>query len=485
MTKKLTIVVVGGGIAGITCIESLFLEIEQNSSIAHIVLVSESHLVKRVTNLQAKGRHLESFDISQIEAEQLASEVPESVKFSVIVGSVRNINHIDQTISYQQQDHQYALLKYDVLCLCHGSRPKSLSYLHRTQEIDERILVLRDIDSFQRLKERLASCKHLALVGNGGISLELIEKVSNCEKTWIVRDKSIGAAYFDPGAAKFLLDSLSNSKSGEVHRHNARHMHTSAPLKIQNVFGPSLGPDWYQDSLAGCSDLDSSPKILYDDEVTNISYNSDEGCPLRVETLKSNHFNCDLIIAAIGVEPNKIDVTGGSLETNSTGAIIIDEEMRTSLKAIYAAGDVVSCERWTGEELWFQMPLWTQARQMGQYMAKCLIGHISNQDLAIYFNFECFTHCTRFLGQRVILLGRYNAQGLSLEKDGYEVLIRVNQGKDYVKIILRDGRIIGAVLVGESGLEETIENLIYDKIDISAIKNQLLDDTVDIEDYFD
>ena len=44
---------------------------------------------------------------------------------------------------------------------------------------------------------------------------------------------------------------------------------------------------------------------------------------------------------------------------------------------------------------------------------------------------------------------------------------------------------MGAVLIGDTGLEETFENLILNAIDVSCIGLQLLDPEVDIEDYFD
>lgn len=49
-----------------------------------------------------------------------------------------------------------------------------------------------------------------------------------------------------------------------------------------------------------------------------------------------------------------------------------------------------------------------------------------------------------------------------------------------------DGRLQGAILIGETGLEETFENLILNQLDLSEIGGaNLLDPDVDIEDYFD
>lgn len=47
------------------------------------------------------------------------------------------------------------------------------------------------------------------------------------------------------------------------------------------------------------------------------------------------------------------------------------------------------------------------------------------------------------------------------------------------------GRVIGAVLIGDTDMEETFENLILNRLDISHIEDSLLDPEVDIEDYFD
>jgi hypothetical protein len=54
---------------------------------------------------------------------------------------------------------------------------------------------------------------------------------------------------------------------------------------------------------------------------------------------------------------------------------------------------------------------------------------------------------------------------------------------EYVKVILKHGRVIGAMLIGETDLEETFENLILSQLDVSQI--DLLNPALDLEDYFD
>jgi len=55
--------------------------------------------------------------------------------------------------------------------------------------------------------------------------------------------------------------------------------------------------------------------------------------------------------------------------------------------------------------------------------------------------------------------------------------------KEFVKILIQDGQVQGAILIGETDLEETLENLILNATDVSNL--DLLNPTVDIEDYFD
>ena len=69
--------------------------------------------------------------------------------------------------------------------------------------------------------------------------------------------------------------------------------------------------------------------------------------------------------------------------------------------------------------------------------------------------------------------------------DDYEVLLRVTPKKEYIKVILKDGKMQGAILIGETDLEETFENLILNQMDLSIYGEDLLNPDIDIEDYFD
>ncbi len=296
---------------------------------------------------------------------------------------------------------------------------------------------------------------------------------------------------------------------------------------------------------------------------------------------------CDFVVAALGVLPNHRGCE--ALRLDPEGSILVNGSMQTSDPHVYAAGDCCNYQRSDehsvaqGNEApthtWMQMRLWAQARVMGLYAAQCINesqysllprGPSTRNDWA----FEMFAHCTQFFGLKVVLLGRFNGQGLGRESEsaiktvrvskskliqssarthknrgqrrsakedskragvdfsqrkrgrssgacacceeggvgplgclltgsgpsrngkegglregasrsGVEVAIRYSPGQEYIKLVLEGGRVVGALLIGETDLEETFENLILNRIDVGHLGSQLLDPERDLEDYFD
>jgi hypothetical protein len=66
-----------------------------------------------------------------------------------------------------------------------------------------------------------------------------------------------------------------------------------------------------------------------------------------------------------------------------------------------------------------------------------------------------------------------------------EIWTRVTTGKEYIKIIVFKGKVVGAMLIGDTDLEEVFENLILNKLDVSALGVNILNPNIDLEDYFD
>ena len=85
----------------------------------------------------------------------------------------------------------------------------------------------------------------------------------------------------------------------------------------------------------------------------------------------------------------------------------------------------------------------------------------------------------------MILLGLYDGQRLQDEPEEDIVMYTRATDETFVRVILLRGRLQGAVLVGETDLEEVFENLILGGIDLSPYGPEILDPEAELEDYFD
>ena len=118
---------------------------------------------------------------------------------------------------------------------------------------------------------------------------------------------------------------------------------------------------------------------------------------------------------------------------------------------------------------------------------------------------------TSSFGYKVVLLGLYNGQFLGEEyeqilkkkkmyalpndsdanmqmeklneQSRIEVMIRSTPQTEYIKCVLVDGRVCGAMIVGDTDLEETFENLMLSRVNVTGM--DLLNPDIDLEDFFD
>lgn len=485
-------VVVGGGIAGVTCIEYLASQFPS----AELALITTGPHIKAVTNFKQVSRTLEEFGVEERPFTVLEEKYPNLTFIQSAVKALHAQAHRLETIDGK-------VYGYEKLCICSGARPKLF-----TQD-NPFVLGIRDTDSAQEFQQCLSKAKRIAVIGNGGIALELVHEVERCEVVWVIKDKAIGNTFFDAGAAQFLIPSLEGNKppksvpckrpryTTEETAEGTSHTFTAEKKRCQTTpteHGSALGPDWHEGIvLQGAEQGQHRVRVEYQCEVEKILTSPDLlTSPLKPETVGSwplyivlnngKAYGCDFIVSATGVVPNTDPfLHGNNFALADDGGLRVDDQMRTSESDVYAAGDVcTAC--WKPSPLWHQMRLWTQARQMGWHAARCMAAHVLSDTIELDFCFELFSHVTKFFNYKVVLLGKFNAQGLGPD---HELLVRCTKGQEYVKVVLSGGKMVGAVLIGETDLEETFENLILNQMDLTPYGEDLLNPNIDIEDYFD
>jgi len=144
----------------------------------------------------------------------------------------------------------------------------------------------------------------------------------------------------------------------------------------------------------------------------------------------------DLVIVAVGVQPNVDLAQAGGLRINQ--GVLVNEYLQTSDPDIFAAGDVVeTADVVTGESI--VSGLWTNAVEMGRIAGKNMAGGKAEYSGAfgVLNSFELANIPT-------ISVGMINPP----DKEGYEVYSS-RRGDSYRKLVLRQGVLMGAVVVGE------------------------------------
>ncbi|CAD7696939.1 unnamed protein product [Ostreobium quekettii] len=486
-------VVLGGGIAGVCCAEELCRLLPDDD----VTIVSASAVLKGVENVVHLTRNIEEFLVVERDLHTLPYK-----NLRVVQGTAKSLDTQAKVLALASGEN----VSYDQLCICVGARPKVLGS-------SDYVLTLRDTQSVEDLCTRLAGARRVVVVGNGGIALETIQGLGGMEVIWVLKHGHIGDAFFDIDAAQFLLDELRKGRSGQQGSCIGKQMSEDdqdagkgrgAPEQERPVQGPgpaagsarqgwprvphghAVGPKWTSalPSRAAAPQVTLEPNAI----VGSIRQPADARSPwpVEVELTSGRSYGADLVVCAIGVEP-VTDWLPAEIERAGDGGLVVDREMRTSADGVWAAGDVCSAG-WAAEESqqWFQMRLWTQARVMGAYAGRCMAGMAD--ELQCGFNFELFTHVTRFFGKKVILLGLYNGQKLEGErKEDLIAYSRATEGDDssFVRVVLLRGRMQGAVLIGDTGLEEAFENVILDGIDLSQFGPRILDPDIEFDHIFD
>lgn len=464
-----TFLIVGGGVAGVSCAEALV----HHSTGEKIILLSESPLIKAVTNLIPVARWLHKFDIEERDAASAG------VGFEIIQDGLK---HID-TASSEVQTESGRTISYNHLCICTGARPKQIDIGNPY------VLTIRDTESVVELERRVRNSKKIVIVGNGGIASEIAYEAKGVQIDWIVRDEHISSTFVEELTAAFLSSALlkkSNLPSPDEKDAVKRMRFYEDGVSNSAPRGAALGPDWHRSvRIAGKSQATDmeAVRIHHKCTVESIQINDkEEEYPVTVKLSDGDQVQCDFVVSAIGVSPEKNFTIDVPLKEGPDGGIFVDELMRTSVPNVYAAGDCCYAG-WKHAEHWFQMRLWTQARQMGGMAAKSMAGHFKNEEVIQDFCFELFGHVTKLFGFDVVLLGNYNHQGYKANE--FECLVNMIPGKYFIKYVLVGGRLQGAILVGDTQLAETAENLILDQLDLTPYGEDILDPNIDIEDYFD
>ncbi len=164
----------------------------------------------------------------------------------------------------------------------------------------------------------------------------------------------------------------------------------------------------------------------------------------------------DLVVLAIGIRPNIDLAKAADLDVNR--GIVVADDMRTTDPDIFAVGE---CVEHRGAVFGLVAPIWDQA--------KVCAARLTGDEDAL-FTSRALSTSLKITGVDVFSAGALMAEG---ESDD-EITLRDDNRGLYKKIVVRDGKLVGAVLYGDVADGQWYLSLIQGKTDISEIRDKLV-----------
>lgn len=164
----------------------------------------------------------------------------------------------------------------------------------------------------------------------------------------------------------------------------------------------------------------------------------------------------DIVVFAVGVRPNIDLARDGGLDVNR--GIIVDDFMAASEPGVFAVGE---CVEHRGQIFGLVGPLWEQAR----ICAAVLCGDIPGP----------YVPPVPHTSLKVTGVDVFSAGVLEARDDGDEEITLRDAGcGQYKKLMIRDGRLAGAILYGEIADGPWFVELIESKRDIAPLRDSLI-----------
>ncbi len=256
----------------------------------------------------------------------LAVQTPESLKGLLNLDVRTNteaieIDSVEKRVKLRSLDGEVEWLCYDAMMLSPGAAPirPPLPGIE-----DERVLILRNLQDMDRIKENVAEGKKAVVIGAGFIGLEMAE---------------------------------------QLHRQGM----SVTIVELQEQVLPQLDPEL---ALLMQSELEQKGiKLHLGDGIAGF-----RGAQAGITCDLASGISCeaDIAILSIGVRPETRLASEAGIKLGPRGHIIVDEFQRSSADGIYAAGDAVeTADRIIGGST--AVPLGGPANRQGRVAADHLI----------------------------------------------------------------------------------------------------------------
>ncbi len=201
------------------------------------------------------------------------------------------------------------------------------------------------------------------------------------------------------------------------------------------------------------------------------------GKVIGVRTTDNKTVKAQLVAYAIGIRPRLDLAQSAGIETDR--GILANEYLQTSIRNIYAAGDVAQVyDPMSGRAILDS--LWNPARDQGYTAGLNMAGKASVYRKSPPFNVTRLGGLTTTIigtvgnGQDDDLLGIARGDSETWRQLPDAIAAQSGFDTNRLRLMLGEKKILGAIVMGDQTLSTPIQKLIEAEADISAIRTQLL-----------
>jgi nitrite reductase (NADH) large subunit len=204
-----------------------------------------------------------------------------------------------------------------------------------------------------------------------------------------------------------------------------------------------------------------------------------------VLTKGGRQIRCALVAVAIGVRPRKQLAETCGLEADR--GILVNEYLQTSDPNIFAAGDVGQAyDPQTGD--YVLDSLWGPAREQGTVAGYNMSGRLSIYHKLMPFNVTRLAHLTTTIigmvgrGDDLDMIGIARGDSETFRQLSDSIAVQSYFSINRVRVLIDGNHIIGGIVMGDQTLSRPILHLATREVDITPIRDQLLQPGASIED---
>ena len=170
---------------------------------------------------------------------------------------------------------------------------------------------------------------------------------------------------------------------------------------------------------------------------------------------------CDMVIVSAGARSDTRLAKEAGMEVNR--GVVVDSSLRTSKQGVYAVGDVAEYEG----RVWGMIP---PALEQARIVSKKMLG-IESPD----YGGTVPSNTLKVMGIDLTSIGTVRSEHEPPEADFEEIRAVTADGKVYKKFVLKDGRMIGAILLGTKKETPKVTKLIKSGESVEGIRESLSD----------